>query len=87
MSELRGSHSFFFSASACGSDNDAVANRALPCSVPRIHLALHVEPDAYFDNQRDDPHGSVFFRQPQRDRAVFSPDADDRHEACCAIGP
>src|SRR5882724_1301410 len=34
----------------------------------------------------DDPHGSVF-RQPQRDRAVFSPDADGRHEACCAIGP
>ena len=34
----------------------------------------------------DDPHGSVF-RQPQRDRAVFSPDADDRHEACCAIDP
>jgi hypothetical protein len=28
-----------------------------------------------------------FFRQPQRDRALFSPDADDRHEACCAIGP
>src|SRR6266436_5542092 len=34
----------------------------------------------------DDPHGPVF-RQPQRDRAVFSPGADDRHEACCAIGP
>ena len=32
-------------------DNDAVANRASPCSVPRIHLASHVEPDANFDNR------------------------------------
>src|SRR5258705_3924952 len=31
---------------------DAVANRASPCSVPRIHLASHVEPDANFDNRR-----------------------------------
>jgi len=73
MSELRGSHSFFFSAWACGSDNDAVANRALPCSVPRIHLALHVEPDAYFDNQRDDPHGSVFFASPNGTVRSFLP--------------
>jgi len=28
-----------------------------------------------------------FFRQPQRDRVVFFPDADERHEACCAMGP
>jgi hypothetical protein len=35
---------------------------------------------------RLDPHGPVF-RQPQRDRALSSPDADDRHEAFCAIGP
>jgi hypothetical protein len=63
---------------------------------------VHVEPDANFDNQRrliayaTDPPTRVrsamtraapFFRQPQRERAVFSPDADDRHEACCAIGP
>ena len=62
---------------------------------------MPVEPDANFDNQappdclRTDPPTRVrgamtrtasFFRQPQRDRAVFSPDEDDRHEACCAIG-
>ena len=67
-----------------------------------MNLALHVEPDANFDNQappdclRTDRPTRVrsamtrtapFFRQPQPDRAVFSPDADDRHEACCAIGP
>jgi hypothetical protein len=61
-----------------------------------MNLALHVEPDANFDDQRrliclrTDPPTRVrsamtrtapFFRQPQRDRAVFSPDAGDRHEA------
>ena len=67
-----------------------------------MNLALHVEPDANFDNQRRliayapilQPRvrsamirTAPFFRQPQRDRAVFFPDADDRYEACCAIGP
>ena len=66
-----------------------------------MNLAVDVEPEANFDNRRRlsayapilqpgcvvrDPRGSVF-RQPQRDRAVFSPDADDRHGPRCAIDP
>jgi hypothetical protein len=67
-----------------------------------MNLALDVEPEANFDNRRRlsayapilQPRmrsamtrTAPFFLQPQRDRAVFSPDADDRHDPCCAIDP
>ena len=86
MSEPRGSHSFF-----------AVRRRAdRTVTLSQIvHLTLRCMLNANFDDcLRTDPPTRVrsamtrtapCFRQPQRDRAVFSPDADDRHEACLSV--
>src|SRR5258707_6504059 len=78
----------FCGASACRSENDDVATRASPCSVPRMRLALHVEADANFDNQRRliayapilqpvcvvrGPHGSVFSPAPTGTVRSFLP--------------
>jgi hypothetical protein len=52
-----------------------------------MNLALHVEPEANFDSQRRlIAYAPIFFRQPRRDRAVFAPGSDERHEACRATG-
>jgi len=43
-------------------------------------LAQHVEPTQNFDSQRRlNAYAPILQR-------VFSPDADDRHEVCCAMG-
>ncbi len=99
MSEPRGSRSFFSvrrRADRTMTLSQIVHLRApsheytLRCMLSRTLILTTSAPDCL----RTDPSTRVgsamtrtapfFFASPNR--AVFSPDADDRHEACCAIG-